>query len=426
MANFKPSTDQIIQKSKEIKSFLGSQQYKELIGSNDISTQNSPYKNGDQTYLDSIELMETVIDSLIRRADIVDKIDHGMRSNFINYLNNIHSWISTNPIGNWNNILSHANTMYQWVYQWGIYVPEQTISKKAIQNIERLEIKDEEIRRLKELRTSLEQIVTADSSLEKAQNIIDYAKREQPIIELDKYLGESKRKIEEITQATDQLQKNVTDRLTDLETESVNRINNVLGRASDAKTTVHFKDVRDTYREELSGRSKDNSNDGWLKSCFSWLFLGWSRAVFWSIIFFIVNLLLVIYFSEEISIPADSFKNEYLRLISNGIIRLTCLSPSLIFVSFTFNGYYNARKMMRLYEEREVVSRTADGQIVLLQDRGVEKEIINSVVGKMYGIMYGTLGNKQEAEPSDKSETGLILLDKTLDTIERISKLNKP
>lgn len=421
MAIYKQSTEQIIQKIKEIEHYLASQEYKDVVSANDISSLSSPYRNGDQTFSDSIDLLKIALKKINGNLALVDKIDQNMRVNFLSYLTNLQVWLISGPIVNWNNILSYANTIYQWIYQWGIATSEQTLSKKVLQNLGRLDIKDEEIKSLQNLRTSLEEVVSAGENIQQAKELLEYVKKEQPISALDLYLKNTKETIDSTLKLVHESTQNTYLSLGKLETEANKKISNILGKTSDAVTTVHFREVRDSYRSELLGSR--NSNDSWIVKLAKFAFTGWSRYFFWTLIFFAFNLILVIFFNEKISISADSFKDEYVRLIANGTIRITCLAPSIFLLGFVFNNYYSSRRMMRIYEEREVTSRVVEGHIAILQQRDIHPDIINHVVKSMYGIMFDKTCNQDVKDSEVKPETGIIMIDKITDLFD---KLNKP
>ena len=331
----KQLTQQIINQAENILKYIDSDAYKNQILNQDISSVNSQYRQGEFTFAESIELLKKICNRLKDSEQEVDIIEFSMKNNIFTYLQNIYQWISQNPLGYWTNILQYTQTLYQWLNSWGINVFSLKIDRDIDKKIININIKDNEIQELNKLKIELKDIKDSSTKLDTAKNILDFVRNNENIKNFEEDIKLKKEIINEI----------VSDIKGYLEQSK-----NLLGTSSNYALIKHFNDVKEEYNKKIFG-------DKWYKGLLKYIFL--------SIIVFIGNILLIINYNNLLSI--NTFNNDIIQLIANGIIRLICLSPSLILMSFLLSLYKDYEEMRKKYEYKSAISSTFEGHIIMLE-----------------------------------------------------------
>lgn len=379
MPNYKPTTQQIFDWSKAILNHLKSDVYKAAINTQDIKTVNSPYKNGEQTLSDAIQMLMAMCRVFQQDVKLLDRIDYNQRQNIYNTLQNVYQWITSDPIGNWNNIISHVNNIVLYSTQSGLSPFDVHVDGDLKKKLLKFTIADEEISALQELRLHLTAIDDASEKLEEAKKIIDFVKDTGRIEELVKYVESGKSDIDGLRVKAEEL----------------------LGASSNAAMVQHFSDVAKRYRDDIYGRNADK----WYKPNTP----GWRDYFVLSVVLFAANILLVILVG-----PKLDYANEYLELLANGSVRIISLMPSLILLAFFSSNFSKGDKRRGSYEFKDVTAKTLEGHLIMLQNRGASPEVLGKVAEHILIEMY--------TEPSDNSSGNIDgeSIEKSLSLMERI------
>lgn len=385
MKNYKTTTRQILEWSKAILSYLKSDTYKAAINTQDIETENSPYRNGEQTFSDAVQMLIAICGAFQQDAKLLDRIDSNQRQNIYNTLQNVYQWITSDPIGNWNNIIGHVNSIVVFSTQSGLDPFNVHVDGDLKKKLFKVKISDEEISALQELRLRLTTINDASEKLEEAKKIIDFVKDTNQIEEVAKYVQNGKSEIDDLRTKAKEL----------------------LVASSNAAMISHFSDVANRYRDDIFGR-KDA--DRWYKLHTP----GWRDYFYLAILLFASSIILVILFG-----PKLEYANEYLQLLANGSVRIILLMPSLIFLAFSSGNFSKGDKRRGSYEFKDVTAKTLEGHLIMLQNRGVSPEVLGRVAEHILTEMY--------TEPSDDN-SGKIdgeSIEKSLSLMERIKVIFK-
>lgn len=363
MKSQKQLTIQIVNTANNILNFIKSEQYKNQIWNNDISSQNSPYKVWDYTLWESINNLKRICNIIIEREELIDSMSYDMRNNINSYLQNLYSWLSSNFIWNRSNIINYTITIQQWLGNFWISIFSEN-SKEIDKKLKNINIKNDEITEIRNLSNELKDLKEASNVLENAKNAIEFAKTQVSLKDVNEYINSTKIEIWD-------LEKQAKDLLWD---------------SSHYALIKHFNDVSIQYKEKAywekfyAFEDKDNFLDKsfkFLKNIYIFLFSWTIKYLFYSIILLALNIIIVFYFKENLQIILN---NEIIALIWNWLIRLTCISPSLILLSFVFSEYKRLNSLREKYEFKSAIASTFEWHIVTLDKYlDTEKEIDNKV-----------------------------------------------
>lgn len=465
MAKLKISTENIIKKSDEIRSLLRSKTYRDQVVGQDISSDNSPYRNGDQTYSEALTLLEKILTIITLHADTLDQIEPGMRSNFQNYLNNLESWFTSNPLGNWSNIMSYINTLYTWIHQYGLNSADN-IDKEVIKKYNDLKITANEFEQIRSLSDRLSVIGTAADKLEQASEIVSFVNQAAPIEKIANYVETAQSKIDALT----------------LEAEKL------LTKGSDAVMAMHFSDVASAYKRDVYGSMKLSTRHKiMLLAAITFISLvsgfilnhqyltlkisNYLQDTDWQSLVVIISLVMVslvilkdalVKFTTKISsvvafelnkinsspvsdikvgwvhyfiisvlvfLPATiwyistlerlEYSNEFLEVFANGLVRAVYLSPALLLIAFISRNFLRKDKRRESYEFKAVTARTLQGHILMLKEHASESltEVSTKIISQMY------------EEPKDsfaeKGDLNLDTVNELLSVGEKIKNISK-
>ena len=396
MTNYKPTTQQILNVTKDILDHLKSDSFKSATSAQDISSQGSAYRSGEQTLADAIKTLELLCRALQRDAEVLDGIDNVQRQNILNHLNNINSWIATNPVGNWNSIISYVNQIVSWTISSGINPYAARVDRSFEKKIASINIKNEEIESLQELHKKLAVIQDADQSLTQARDILSFIAQTNKVKEVADYVANAQTKIDELN----------------LKAESL------LDNTSNAVIFHHFTDVADLYRKRTSGFKNGTATRR--RDFYKKYIPGWSFWIMVSIVIFAANIFIVIKWGPELV-----YLNEYLRLLANGSVRLVLLSPSLMLLAFVTRNFSRSDKMRESYEFKGVTAKTLEGHLIALQNRGIDSQVLGEIAKQILVEIYREPTHTDNTDAAKQSGMFLESLSENVSFIERIKQLLK-
>ena len=411
----KQLTQQIINQAENILKYIESDNYKQQILNQDISSVNSQYRQGDFTFAESIELLKKICNRIKNSEQEVDIIEFSMKNNIFTYLQNIYQWISQNPLGYWTNILQYTQTLYQWLNSWGINV--FNVTNKNIENkIKNINIKEEEINKLQKLSVELESIKTASNKIDTAKDIIDFVNNSEDIKNIDERL------------------KNATKYENDLAN---------LKKETDKYIIVsHFSEITNRYRNMLFGKYYEfDKKLEWknyikkvldlfmvsFKNFFNFIFSGLVKYIIYSVFLFIFSIILVIKYKTYLSIDIE---NQYLELLANASIRFICLLPSILILSLILNMYKRAYNLMEYYEFKSVISYALPGHILelkshLVKENEKDNSTINDFISKTLNEIFSNSLSKKEENYNNNEGSFMKNLSENISFLEKIKSLIK-
>lgn len=396
MTNYKPTTQQILNVAKGILDHIKSDSFKSAISAQDISSQNSSYRSGEQTLADAIQILELLCRAFQRDGEIIDGIENGQRQNILNYLNNLNSWIVSNPIGNWSSIIGHANQLINSAILSGINPYAARINPTLEKKIGKISIKEEEIESLQELHKELIAIRDANQSLTQARDVLNFVAQSNKVEEIANYVTNAQAKIDQLN----------------LKAESL------LENTSNAVIFHHFTDVADLYRKRTSGFKNDGATRWW--DFYKKRILGWSAWIVVGIVIFALNIIIVLKWGPDLV-----YSNEYLRLLANGSVRLVLLSPSLMLLAFITRNFSRSDKMRESYEFKGVTAKTLEGHLIALHNRGIKPEVLGEIAKQILVEIYREPIHAENADGARQSDIFLNSLSENVSVFERIKQLFK-
>ena len=415
----KQLTQQIINTSESILNYLSSDNYKNNIVSHDIFSENSPYKQGDYTFGDSINLLKKILNKIILNQENLDTVGYDMRNNINNYLQNIFSWLQSNPINNWSPIISYVQTLYQWLVSYSINVSNDISKENLYKKIKNINIKDEELNEIKKLKDELLLIKSSSNKLDQAKIVIDTALKNEELLNISEKLISLKKYENDLKELKKETDKYII--------------------------VSHFSEVKDRYNNIIFGKSfisltpytnlKDFfSKKTWMnfltivKNSSYFLTTGVIKYLIYSVLFFILNIYIVIKNKEDLSVVLN---NSYVELIANGSIRLVCLLPSIFILSIVFNIYKRSFTLLERYEFKSVVAYALSGHLIDLKQH-LNKENIEDnktlnlfINNTMNEIFSNPLDVKEEYDKNNSKDNYVKSLIENVSLIEKIKELLK-
>lgn len=394
MTNYKPATQQILSVTKGISDHLKSDSFKSVMSAQDISSQNSPYRSGEQTLADAIQILGLLCRAFQRDTEILDGMENGQRQNILNYLNNVNSWIVSNPIGNWSSIIGHVNQLASSAILSGINPYTARINPTLEKKIGKISIREEEIESLQELHKELIAIRDANQSLTQAKEVLNFVAQTNKVEEIANYVANAQTKIDDLNAKAESLLKN----------------------SSNATIFHHFTDVADFYRKRTSGFKNEGATRWW--HLYKKHIPGWSTWIVVGIVIFAINIFIVIKFGPDLV-----YSNEYLRLLANGSVRLVLLSPSLMLLTFITRNFSRSDRMRESYEFKGVTAKTLEGHLIALQDRGIDQQVLSEIARQILVEIYREPTHADSTDAAGQSGMLLESLSENISLFERIKQL---
>lgn len=395
---YKQTTQQTLTYIEQIEAYMQSEAYRNQISWQDITSNSSPYRHGDQTFDDWVNALKNSIKLIRDNLSYYDSWSYDQRNAICNsYLANIASWIQ-NPLGNYVNIIQHANWLISslfsmWIWPW-VKFPSNRELKKAIDELEKVSniTKKEEV--VSRLIQDLQLIKESETKLTQAKDIISFVENNTNIKELDSYISNAKLRIDSLTENAQEL----------------------ISKASDWTIASHFSGVSESYEKELTFNlpqsiivKKDTENLWFIKRIYYNVIyfileyilvfplrvikglLNWNFFVILGVWLFMLNLYLVIENKDDISIKVENQESILLQVVSiiaNGLIRLTCLSPSIFLLWFILQNRNHKEKLRQTYEFRAVSSRTINWHIETLRTNWIEWDKLNEFIIHAFTNLY--------------------------------------
>jgi hypothetical protein len=125
---------QILSQCKQFNDFILSDQFKNQIINQDISSDNSPYKHGDQTLLEAINDAKKSIKIIEANSSKLDSINFDLRTNINSNFTNIVSWLPS-IFSYYPNFIQQVNQIQNSIYQAGMNFEVKIPSKTEIDDL---------------------------------------------------------------------------------------------------------------------------------------------------------------------------------------------------------------------------------------------------------------------------------------------------
>lgn len=387
---YKQSTQQTLDFIKQVEDYINSSAYKSQITWQDISSNNSPYKHGDQTLQDWIDGLLKSFELIKENIVVYDRGSYDQRNAIsASYLANLVGWIQ-NPIWNYTNIIQYSNNIFSSLFNLGIGLkldlPDSKEVKKLMKELSWAKDILSKTSLIDSLVNELSIIKESSGKLDQAKELLETLEKTKNIKEIDEFIENWKNKITELTKQADQL----------------------LWKASDVIISRHFSDTAEKYRKEVEGETTD------------WRSGSWNNYFFASLIFFILNIVLIIILRENLSV---SMWSDLMKIIANGLIRLTCLTPWILLLWFTLQNRNHKDKLKETYEFRSVTTKTILWHIETLRVNWISWDKLNDFIVHAFTNIY----TEPDFSKKPKEENGLLNTDKFskfVDTFEKL-KWNK-
>ena len=401
---YKVSTQQTLNYIERIENYLRSENYRNQIWWQDINTQASPYKyNNEQTLGESIELMQLGFLKLKENIDIYDKWNFDQRNSINNsYLNNIASWIESNPIWNWQSIIQNINAFITTLgYLW-IQIGSDSGKNKDYKSFsKRLWQAEEFIRKTNEVSELFDKLKPISEAIPSTESFLDIKTKNEEISKIHK-------NIKQIEDSTTESKKSIE--------ENARNSWIMLWEISADIIAKYFHELASDYKKSIE-------EPGW-----------WNHQFILALLLFILNLIMVIFYKENtytlINLNEEFIKKigseninfgiiflEVMKIISNGIIRVILISPSVIFLWFTLKNRDDKEKIRKTYEFRSNAIRTLSWQFEQLKQQDISQD-------KRWEFFVGVL-TKLYTEPLEKwgKESEGSLLGNLKDTTDIMQKM---
>ncbi|GAB0174651.1 MAG: hypothetical protein HHAS10_05300 [Candidatus Altimarinota bacterium] len=458
---YKNSTQTTLDYIEKIENHLKSESYKSQIGGQDIITQSSSYKyNNEQTLGESIEIMRIGFQKIKDNISLYDQGNIDYKNNINNTcINNILAWLESSPISNWQNIIQNINNFIMYLGYIGIFIASEGGKNKDYKLFNRRLSQAEDfvskVTQAETLYKKLKPISEAIPSLESIQNAKtnsdEIIRLHENIKELEQSATESKRNIE----------------------ENAKYAGIMLGKITTDVVGKYFQKLADEYKKSVEGdwttelldiTNKDGTTSrtwklwkwkyGFMKGFFNWntyYFVALSLVAF--------SLYFILFYSQsidcktnplsgsglilqnindckkkvEIGLAVNNYDKtfikdvgaeninggmialEIVKIISNGIIRLVLLMPSLLLLWFVMQNRNDKNRLRKTYEFRETTINTLPGQLEQLRQQGIPSE-------KIGDFLAGTLTQIYSEPLDEKKESGEGLITNLKDTADIMQK----
>lgn len=416
---YKQSTQLTLTYIERIENHLKSENYKNQIWWQDISTQGSVYKyNNEQTLGDSIETIKLAFQKIKENIELYDQGNIDQRNNINNScLNSIVSWIESSPVGNWQSIIQYTNNLISYIGSMWIYIGSDFGKIKDYKQFSRkLEQANEFIKNTEKANELIKKLEPIGEKIPSEENLINTLNRindrEKEINWIYAIIEQERDNIEAI--------KNTIIEEENQSKEATKNIKWMLISTAENKLSEFFQWLADKYEKSLTGG----------KIIFNWNFL----FILW-IFIFIVNLWWILGVKMDSWIPpimhienpeiwfrlegtvnsTASAIVEIIKILSNGFIRGIILLPSILFLWFVKRNIDRKESLQKTYEFRATAIQTLPGQLEQLNQHSIssdeKRDFLVEVLTKLY---------TEPTEDVQSKESIFEELKKTADIVEKL------
>ena len=319
----KPITKNIINLCNIIKQYLESDLFINHCDQNQLLFENN-YIVGEISLSDSLELLKLICLNIPKQENSLNYLEIGIKNGIYNNLNNINIWLPINTIQTqWQNIINSVISINLSINQNGININlSKNLNAEIIGKLNILELTLKDIEKINKLKNDLNEILKASRKIDEAKDIINFVNNTTQIKEIDSYIIDKTKEINELTEKSSQL----------LET------------SSNISLVRHFSNISENY------------------TC---AYQTWKYGIYIGFVIIIANIYTIISFKENIQTKIEN--NIYIELIANGLIRLICLTPSILFYQFVLSNYNKAKELKKKYEFKAATSFALEGHIIQIK-----------------------------------------------------------